>query len=57
MMIFAVGINVLEISFILLLLFMLGLSGVIGLVVIVRLVEPRGLKALSQKLIGLPRPK
>jgi hypothetical protein len=51
------AINVLEISFILLLLFMLGLSGVIGIVVIVRMVEPRGLKALSQKLIGLPRPK
>ena len=51
------SVNVLEISFILLLLAMLGLSGVIGLVVVVRLVEPRGLKALSQRLIGLPRPK
>ena len=50
-------INVLEISFILLLLFMLGLSGIIGLVVITRIVEPRGLKVLSQRLIGLPRPK
>ena len=56
-MILAEGVNVLEISFIILLLFMLGLSGVIGLVVVTRLVEPRGLKALSQRLIGLPRPK
>lgn len=56
-MILAKGINVLEISFIILLLFMLGLSGVIGLVVVTRLVEPRGIKALSQRLIGLPRPK
>ncbi len=51
------SVNVLEISFILLLLFMLGLSGLIGIVVVARLVEPRGLKALSQRLIGLPRPK
>ncbi|MEX2557008.1 MAG: hypothetical protein WEB06_15455 [Actinomycetota bacterium] len=46
-----------EISFIILLLFMLGLSGVIGLVVVARIVEPRGLKVLSQRLIGLPREK
>jgi hypothetical protein len=51
------AISVLEISFIILLLAMLGLAGVIGLVVIVRIVEPRGLKVLSQRLIGLPRPK
>ena len=49
--------GVLEISFILLLLSMLGLSGVIAMAVIVRMVEPRGMKALSQRLIGLPRPK
>ncbi|MGH2726965.1 MAG: hypothetical protein ACRDKS_08305 [Actinomycetota bacterium] len=49
------AISVLEISFILLLLFMLGLSGVIGLVVITRMVEPRGVKALSQRLTGFPR--
>ena len=47
----------LEISFILLLLFMLGLSGLIGVAVIVRMVEPRGLRALSQRLIGFPRPR
>jgi hypothetical protein len=46
-----------EISFIILLLFMLGLSGVIGLVVVARIVEARGLKVLSQRLIGLPREK
>ncbi|MGH2794413.1 MAG: hypothetical protein ACRDKG_08910 [Actinomycetota bacterium] len=51
------AISLLEISFIILLLFMLGLSGVIGLVVVARIVEPRGLKVLSQRLIGLPRPK
>lgn len=51
------AISVLEISFIILLLFMLGLSGVIGLAVIVRIVEPRGMKALSQRLTGFPKPK
>ena len=51
------AISLLEISFIVLLLFMLGLSGVIGLVVITRIVEPRGMKVLSQRLIGLPRDK
>ena len=49
--------GVLEISFILLLLFMLGLSGLIAAAVIVRMVEPGGMKRLSQRLIGLPRPK
>ncbi len=49
------AIPVLEISFIILLLFMLGLSGVIGLVVLTRIVEPRGVKALSQRLTGFPR--
>ena len=48
--------GVLEISFILLLLFMLGLSGLIAFAVIVRIVEPGGMKRLSQKLVGLPRP-
>ena len=51
------AISVLEISFIILLLAMLGLAGLIGLAVLVRVVEPRGMKALSQRLIGLPRPK
>lgn len=51
------AISLLEISFIILLLTMLGLSGVIGLVVVARIVEPRGLKVLSQRLIGLPREK
>jgi hypothetical protein len=36
---------------------MLGLSGLIGLVVIVRMVEPRGMKALSQRLTGFPKEK
>ena len=51
------AISLLEISFIILLLSMLGLSGVIGLAVIARIVEPRGAKVLSQRLIGLPRAK
>jgi hypothetical protein len=29
----------------------------IGLVVIVRMVEPRGMKALSQRLTGFPKEK
>ncbi|MGH2784385.1 MAG: hypothetical protein ACRDJ1_03935 [Actinomycetota bacterium] len=51
------AVSVLELSFVILLLAMLGLSGVIGLVVVARIVEPRGLKVLSQRMIGLPRPK
>ena len=51
------AISLLEISFIILLLGMLGLAGVIGLAVITRIVEPRGVKVLSQRLIGLPRKK
>jgi hypothetical protein len=51
------AISLLEISFIILLLSMLGLSGLIGLVVVARIVEPRGVKVLSQRLIGLPRDK
>jgi hypothetical protein len=47
----------LEIGFIILLLAMIGLSGLIGLAVLVRIVEPRGMKALSQRLFGFPRPK
>lgn len=49
--------GVLEISFILLLLSMLGLAGLIATAVVVRIVEPRGMKVLSQRLIGFPRPK
>lgn len=51
------AISMLEIGFIILLLAMLGLAGLIGLAVLVRIVEPRGMKALSQKLFGFPRPK
>ena len=51
------AISTLEIGFIILLLAMLGLAGVIGLVVLTRIVEPRGMKALSQKLFGFPRSK
>lgn len=51
------AISTLEIGFIILLLGMLGLAGLIGLVVLVRIVEPRGMKALSQKLFGFPRTK
>jgi hypothetical protein len=50
------AIGTLEISFIILLLFMLGLSGLIAFAVIVRIVEPGGMKRLSQKLVGFPRP-
>lgn len=39
----------LEISFIVLLLSMLSLAGLLGLVVVVRLVEPRGLKYLMRR--------
>jgi hypothetical protein len=51
------GIAALEISFIVLLAFMLGLSGFIGAVIIIRIVEPQGLRVLSQRLIGLPKPR
>jgi hypothetical protein len=50
-------IGALEISFIILLLFMLGLSGLIAFAVVVRMVDPRGAKSMSQRLIGLPRSK
>lgn len=39
----------LEISFLVLLLGMLGLAGLLGLVVVVRLVEPRGLKFILRR--------
>lgn len=48
------AIALLEISFIVLLVGMLVLSGVIGLVVIVRLFEPRGVKPFLQRLSGRP---
>ena len=54
---FVAELQALELSFIALLTFMLGLAGFIGVVVIVRIVEPRGLRALSQRLIGFPRPR
>lgn len=41
--------QLLEWSFIVLLVGMLGLSGIIGLVVIVRIVDPRGAKAFLQR--------
>ena len=43
------AIALLEISFIILLLGMLGLAGVLGLVVVARLVEPKGLKFLLRR--------
>lgn len=44
------AVALLEISFIVLLVGMLGLAGVIGMLVIVRVVEPRGAKAFMQRL-------
>lgn len=46
-------IGALEISFIILLLFMLGLSGLIAVAVVTRMVEPKGMKHLGKKLTGL----
>jgi hypothetical protein len=43
------GVALLEIGFIILLLSMLGLAGLLGVVVVVRLVEPRGLKFLLRR--------
>lgn len=54
---FLAKVGALELSFIILLLFMLGLSGLIAAVVVIRIVEPAGLKALTQRLFGFPRPK
>ncbi|MHB8513454.1 MAG: hypothetical protein ACYDCC_14940 [Actinomycetota bacterium] len=47
-----VAFQLLEWSFITLLAGMLGLAGIIGLIVVVRLVEPRGLKAFLQRFSG-----
>lgn len=52
-MIILAKLGVLEVSFLILLLFMLGLSGLIAMAVITRMVEPRGMKHLGQKLTGL----
>lgn len=40
--------------FMVVLVLMLALSGLFGLLVVVRLVEPRGIKALLRKIIGKP---
>jgi hypothetical protein len=55
--IFLAKIGALEISFIILLLFMLGLSGLIGFAVIVRMVEPKGARAMAERVVGLPQKK
>lgn len=44
------AVGALEISFIVLLVGMLAAAGVIGMLVIVRVVEPRGAKAFLQRL-------
>jgi hypothetical protein len=49
--------GMLEISFIILLLSMLGLSGLIAFAVIVRIVEPKGARAVAERVGVLPRPK
>jgi hypothetical protein len=51
------AIGALELSFIILLLFMLGLSGLIGFAVIVRMVEPKGARAMAKRVVGLPPKK
>jgi hypothetical protein len=48
------ALHTLEISFIILLLSMLGASGLIALVIVVRVVEPSGVKALAARLRGKP---
>ena len=53
-MILLAKIGALEISFIILLLFMLGLSGLIAFAVVVRMVEPKGARAVAERVIGLP---
>jgi len=50
-------IGTLEISFIILLGFMLGLSGLIAFAVIVRLVEPKGARAVAERFVKPSRPK
>ena len=44
--------NVLEWSFLVVLTLALGATGVFGLVVVARLVEPRGVRALLRRLTG-----
>lgn len=48
------ALQALEYSFIALLAFMLGLSGLIGLTVVARMVEPGGVRALLRRLAGKP---
>jgi len=50
-------IHVLEVSFIILLSFMLGLSGLIAFAVIARIVEPKGARAIAERVIRPSRPK
>jgi hypothetical protein len=40
--------------FLVILVLMLALSGLFGVIVVVRMVEPRGMKALLRKLVGKP---
>ena len=54
-MILLAEIGALEISFIILLLFMLGLSGLIAFAVIVRMIEPKGARAMAERVVGLPK--
>ncbi|GAC1422555.1 MAG: hypothetical protein NVSMB57_15680 [Actinomycetota bacterium] len=46
--------QLLEWSFIVLLVGMLGLSGVIGMIVLVRMIEPRGMKVFLQRFSRKP---
>lgn len=48
------AIALLEISFIVLLVGMLALSGVFGLVIVARLIEPAGTKVFLRRLTGRP---
>jgi hypothetical protein len=50
------AIHALELTFLILLGGMVVVSGVIGLVVVVRVIEPAGLKALADRLRGKPTP-
>ena len=50
-------VGTLEISFIILLAFMLGLSGLIAFAVIVRIVEPKGARAVAERIVRPSRPK
>jgi hypothetical protein len=51
-----VAVQALELTFLILLGAMVVASGLIGLVVVVRVVEPAGLKALADRLRGKPTP-